>query len=106
MITEQALQEAIAACEGELNTNANTCYKLASYYTIRDKMFGNPEQLGSYSYAPPPVEDTIGYQSDTEFGRLVSGRKTSEVMAVVDELVSVVQALNPRLYEVFIRKLL
>lgn len=104
MITEQALQEAIAACEGERNPNANTCYKLASYYTIRDKLFGSP--VGSYSYAPPPAEERIDYESGTEFGRLVSGRRPGEVWPVVDELVSVVQALNPRLYEAFIQKLL
>ena len=105
MITEQALQEAIAECQGERNPNANTCVKLASFYTIRDKMFGRPE--GSYSYAPPPVEETISYVSDTEFGRLISGRKTNEVLPVVDELVTkVIKNINPRLYDAFIQKLL
>lgn len=117
MITEQALQEAIAECQGERNPNANTCLKLASYYTIRNELFGNSDKLAhvadnatahAYSYAPPPeaVESTISYSSDTEFGRLVGGRNPDEVWPVVDELISVVQALNPRLYKAFIQKLL
>ena len=88
-------------------------------------MFGKPEQLtnpsyssfigdrgfdnsSGYSYAAPPdeVEKTIDYFSDTEFGRLIDGRKASEVWPVIDELVSeALQAVNPRLYDAFIRKL-
>ena len=36
MIKEEDLQEAIAECQGVRNPNANTCLKLASYYTILD----------------------------------------------------------------------
>ena len=126
MITEKDLQEAIAECQGERNPNANTCIKLAAFYTIRDHLFpeeaeqltkqpvssqiGNSgfEMPSAYSYAPPPdeVETTINYYSDTEFGRLIDGRKASEIWPVVDELVSeAVQTINPRLYEAFLRKI-
>lgn len=126
MITEKDLQEAIAECQGERNPNANTCIKLAAFYTIRDHLFPEEaEQLtkqpvssqigdsgfempSAYSYAPPPdeVETTINYYSDTEFGRLIDGRKASEIWPVVDELVSeAVQTINPRLYEAFLRKI-
>lgn len=126
MITEKDLQEAIAECQGERNPNANTCIKLAAFYTIRDHLFPEEaEQLtkqpvssqigdsgfempSAYSYAPPPdeVETTINYYSDTEFGRLIDGRKASEIWPVVDELVSeAVQTINPRLYAAFLRKI-
>ena len=126
MITEQDLQEAIAECQGERNPNANTCIKLAAFYTIRDHLFPPDEkqltnqavssQIGdsnfeipsTYSYAPPPdeVETTVDYYSDTEFGRLIDGRKASEIWPVIDELVSeAVANLNPRLYEAFLRKI-
>lgn len=114
MITEQDLQAAIAECQGERNPNANTCIKLAAFYTIRDHLFPEKTQEElpipqlSYSRAGPPeeVETTIDYQSDTDFGRLIDGRKASEIWPVVDELVSeAVQATNPRLYDAFLRKI-
>ena len=109
MITEQDLQEAIAECQGERNPNANTCIKLAAFYTIRKELFGQPEQPPpSYSYAPAPdpVETLIDYESDTEFGQLIHGRNPSEVWPLIDELVSEALAVvNPRLYDSFIRRL-
>lgn len=115
MITQQDLQAAIAECIGERNPNANTCIKLAAFYTIQRELYGNPEQpaepgppIQAYSYAPPPdeVETTIDYFSDTEFGRLIDGRKASEIWPIVDELVSeAVQVTNPRLYAAFLRKI-
>jgi len=117
VITEHDLQEAISECLGERSPNAQTCIKLAAFYTIRDELFGNPNQLATvaenaaapgYSYSPPPdeAEKTIEYFSDTEFGQMVEGRKASEVWPVVDELVTeAVRNLNPRLYDAFMRKL-
>ena len=117
MITEQDLQAAIAECQGERNPNANTCIKLASFLTIREHMFPQkgeelqllPETRG-YSYAPepesPPNEPIIEYQSDTEFGRLIYGKKARDILPVIDELISeAVRVMNPRLYNAFIRKL-
>ena len=110
MITERDLREAIAACEGEINPNANTCIKLAAFYTIRNELFGNPEQLPApaYSFAAPPdeVEKPIIYDSDSDFGRLVDGRLPSEILPVIDELVTeALAAVNPRLHDAFLRKL-
>jgi len=114
LITEQDLQEAIAECQGERNPNANTCIKLAAFYTIKDHLVPDkkptPEETPElrYSYAAPPdeIETTIDYYSDTEFGRLIDGRKASEIWPIIDELVSeAVQNLNPRLYDAFIRKI-
>ena len=44
MITERDLLEAIAECEGTPKPNANTCVKLAAYYTILNNMRG--EEIG------------------------------------------------------------
>lgn len=111
MITKQDLEAAIAECVGERNPNANTCIKLAAFYTIRNELFGDPEQpvpLPAYSYAAPPdeVEKPIIYDSDTDFGRLVNGRLPSEILPVIDELVSeALAAVNPRLHDAFLRRL-
>lgn len=100
MITEQALDEAIAECKGERNPNANTCMKLAAYYQLKDRMFASePQIMRNYSYAEPE------YQSDTEFVRLVQDRSLDELLPILDELMETLKILNPRLYEGVMRKL-
>lgn len=115
MITEHDLQEAIAECQGERNPNANTCIKLAAFYTIRNEMFGNPEQVvsksattddpPSYSYNPGPVENTIDYQSDSEFSRIIDGRDPAEIWPVMDELMDTLMVIHRRLYDGVMRQL-
>lgn len=108
MITEQDLQEAIAECQGKRNPDANTCIKLAAFYTIKRELFGEAtrpeEQPPVYSYAEDP-EPKIDYQSGSEFSELIDGRPPEEVWPVIDELVDAVQALLPRLYNSFIDRL-
>lgn len=112
MITEQDLAQAIAECQGERNPNANTCIKLAAFYTIRDAMFGKPESLPgpmpTYSYAAAPAEPaetTIDYDSDTDFARAVNGRNPADIWPWLDELMGTLQLIHPRLYDAAMRKL-
>lgn len=100
MITEHDLQEAIAECQGKLNPNANTCMMLASFLTIKDHMFPE-EEKPQYSYDAEPRTvsvDTIGYISESDFGRAVNGKNVEDVMVLMDEVMDVVQVINPRLY--------
>lgn len=110
MITEQDLEQAIAECQGERNPNSSTCIKLAAFYTIRNEMFGKPEPLtfSGYSHADAPAEpaDThIEYNSGTDFSRAIDGRDPADIWPIVDELVSALQVIQPRLYDAFMRKL-
>jgi hypothetical protein len=59
MITEKDLKEAIAECEGERNPNANTCIKLAAFYTILDNMYGEKTEI-------PNNYSTTGHFSTTK----------------------------------------
>ena len=113
MITEQALQEAIAECNGERNPNSSTCLKLAAFYTIKDHLY--PEQpempqkpaersIQAYSYASG-VEDKIGTFGDTEFARAIANRPASEIWPIIIELMDVLNAINPRLYTGVMRKI-
>lgn len=105
MITVDELKAAIAEMQGERNPNAQTCIKLAAYYTILNELQGKPDIIG-YSSAPTPsVSETVDYYSETEFGRLVQDKPIKDVMAVMDELISVISAIQPRLYSGVIRKL-
>lgn len=101
MIKESELIDAIADCHGTRNPNANTCIKLASYYTILDHIskVSEPYEKG-YSYDPPDE-----YASDTEFGRAIRGMETKHVLATIDELMETLRIFQPVLYDAFIGKL-
>lgn len=112
MITIPDLLAAIAECQGERNPNANTCIKLAAYYTIydhvREKQGPDEPDVPKYSYASAPetiAETRIQYDSGTEFSDTINGMKTDDVWSVMDELMDVLQAIQPRLYNGVLRQL-
>ena len=118
MITEHDLLEAIAECQGERNPNANTCIKLAAFYTIKNELFGKPEQPDkpderadfAYSYSRAAgLAETVGhlidYDSDTEFGQVINGRDQGEVCTIMDEMMVVLKEMVPRMYNAVMRKL-
>ena len=106
MITVDDLKAAIAECEGERNPNANTCMKLSAYYILLREKQGAPEYAYSASPAPEsPVKETVEYYSDTEFAEAIEGKNAASVWAVIDELMTVLQAIKPGLYEGVLRKL-
>lgn len=104
MIRENDLLEAIAECQGERNPNANTCIKLAAYYTILKELRGDTNSVSErgYSFEPPKEYE---YESGTEFGTTIAGKNLQDVMPVVDEIVMTLKLFNPRLYEAAMRKL-
>ena len=105
MITEKELHEAIAECQGTRNPDAKTCLKLASFYTILDHI-KEPEQeikIPQYSYASAPVVER--YQSDTEFGEAIRDLDEYETMEIMDELMSTLSVVEPRLYASVLRKI-
>lgn len=110
MITEQDLQAAIAECEGTRNPNANTCLKLAAFYTIKDKLYPDEPQEITYNnvYSGAAESKTVEkpmLKSDTEFARAAEGVSTEHLFAVMDELMTTIQILQPRLYDGVMRKL-
>lgn len=103
MITEHDLREAIAECEGTKNPTANTCIKLAAFYTILDKM--QPEEPvirspGLYSYSAGDLP-----YSDSEFSQNTERKGMDKVFPVLDELMDALAILNPGLYKSVIRKI-
>lgn len=98
MITEQDLIDAIAECQGERHPNANTCIKLAAYYTIRDAMYGMP----TYSRAAAPA---VNYSGESEFARAINGMEPDRAWAVMDEMMDTIRVIMPRLYDAVMQKL-
>lgn len=102
MIRETDVREAIAEMQGQKNPNAQTCIKLAAYYTILDHIteparedrftdFDQSSYLGAFS-------DDIEYEGDSEFAKAINGKDVHHVLAVMDELMTTLQVMHPRLY--------
>ena len=101
MITEKDLQEAIAKCQDHPNPNANTCLKLAAFYTIKDHISGEAEAPRSYAAQPTSAR----YDSGSEFCGAIRRKNTDEILPVMDELMETLSIVNPRLYESVLSKL-
>lgn len=107
MITEKDLQEAIAECEGARNPNANTCIKLAAFYTIKRELFGK-KSLPTEDYSFSGADDAqtiISYDGISEFAQSVNGADQKSVMSIMDELMEALYVMQPKLYRSVISKL-
>ncbi len=103
MIKESDLLEAISECQGERNPNANTCIKLAAYYTILDHITAqrvDEEPQYSFSYG-----DIIGKYGESEFLKSVEGKDAPYIWDIMDELMATLQIIEPRLYRATINKI-
>lgn len=108
MITRHDLEAAIAECVGERDPNANTCIKLAAYYTIMRELYPQDEQTERretpvYSYAAEPA--TAHINSDSEFAQAVEGLPLEIVWGIVDELMDAVMVSQPALYRAVLRRI-
>ena len=87
MITRKDLLEAIEKCQGQKNPNANTCIKLAAYYTILDH---TPEDNPGYSYMSQP--------SNSEFMNMIKIKSVDDVLLIMDDMMEQLQVVAPKLY--------
>ena len=109
MITKQDLDSAIAECQGDPNPNAQTCLKLASFYTIQDHLFSNDriEHDSHYSYADEPSTsvESVNYDGESEFAQIIKGKDMNQVLSILDEAMDTIHVLIPKLYNGIIAKL-
>ena len=109
MITERDLKDAIAECQGARNPSANTCIKLAAYYTIYDHLFPKAPELDEE--IPQRIfqqvdEAIVGDYGDSEFYRMIAGRRAEDVWDVMNELMDTIKVINPKLYDGVMRQLM
>lgn len=90
MLTRRELDGAIKECENA-PTSYQNCAKLATFYTILDHL---------YSESKPLVEQSqqIDDYGESEFLQLIKGKDMQAMWLVMDELMTTLQAVNPRLY--------
>lgn len=110
MIREDDLREAIAEMQGQKNPNAQTCIKLAAYYIIQDHLMDKGAEretrpLETEPYSISGNDPGITYEGESEFAQLIHGRDQDAVMAVMDELMSTLHVMHPRLYDGVMNKI-
>ena len=113
MITEKEVEQAIQECMRDPITG-NKRAVLADLIIIQDYLFGEPtrameapQPMPMQSYSAPPMEQVEIYvetNGDSEFLKVVNGRKAELVWKLMDELVEAVKILHPRMYTTFIDK--
>ena len=115
MITKQDLLESIAECQGIRTPNANTCMKLAAFYTILDHLEDEPEPeqnepqkrqsftANHMSFSTP--EEVVKFYGSGDFAQTVNGMPSQEAWTVMNELMSMLQMIEPKLYNAVMRKL-
>ena len=113
MITEKEVAQAIEECMRDPITG-NKRAVLADLIIIQDYLFGEPtraqevqQPMPMQSYSAPPteqVETIVETNGDSEFLKVVNGRKAERVWPLINELVEAVKILHPRMYTTFIDK--
>lgn len=98
MFTKRDLLDAIAECEKNPTTYPD-CMKLATFYTLYDHLY--PSNVS----AKQVDETTIGSYGDTEFLAEISGCDAGKIWPVIDELMSTIKAMQPRLYDGVLKKI-
>ena len=96
MLNIDEINSEILMLETKRDTTYSVIEKLAPLYIVRDHLTGTVPVV-----QPVPLEVNV----DSEFLEAVSGKDSVQVFAVMDELMSTIQATNQRLYNAVMRKI-
>lgn len=88
MFSEQELKNFIAELSEGKHSYQN-CERLAAVYTVMDHL--HPKGIGDYG--------------ESEFLQSIIGKDEREVFYLLDELLQIVNAINPKLYNSFLAKI-
>ncbi len=88
-------------CHAERNPDARTCKRLAALYVILDHIT-EQEPPAPFVYTD---SGKVGIDSNSDFANAINGRDLADIWPVIDELMTVLQATNPRLYAGVMRQI-
>ena len=97
MISREWLLDAMYECESEPMTAAKR-EKLSQIYIIYDHLYG-------FQKSTSEKQNKIETSGKSDFIRLINGKDIASVLAVIDELISTIQIIQPNLYNAVIAKL-
>lgn len=99
MMTKQELEAAIESCERATMSYQN-CEKLATFYAIYDHL---------YTRRAPQIEQVtetkISVSDGSEFLNMINGLQSSKVWSIMNELMTSLQVIQPRLYDAVMQKI-
>ena len=101
MFSKRELLEAIDELEASPATYQNA-EKLATFYSLYDHLYIEKEPM---SRIESVREVTIDRYGDSEFLEAITDKNPEDIWMVMDELMSTLQALNPRLYQATIDRI-
>jgi hypothetical protein len=101
MFSKNEILDAIDDLEEAPATYQNA-EKLATFYSLYDHLFVTKEPMNRIESIREVI---IGKYGDSEFMRVIEGKKAEDVWLVMDELLQTIQMLQPRLYNATIEKL-
>lgn len=81
------------------------CERLAAIYTVLDHLYPTNSLEGYSGDSGNDAEPQIGNYGNTEFMRAIAGKSQYEMWQLMDELMSTLSVINPRLYESVMRKI-
>lgn len=100
MISKRELVDAI--CELESNPRSyQDCAKLATFYSLYDHLYPDVVQ----GYSGQSGSETVGRYGDSEFLQAVADKDSVFAWGLMDELMSAIQVLHPRLYDSVLQRL-
>lgn len=95
MFTKSELLDAIDDLEAAPNTYQNA-EKLATFYQLYDHLYTRREPEKRIETAR---EVTIDRYGDSEFLEAITDKPAEEIWAVMDEMMTTIKALQPKLYQ-------
>lgn len=110
MFTKAELIDAINELE-EGKHSIQNCEKLAAIYTVLDHLYPEePKQeytlaRGYSGEAEDPKAETIPKYGDTDFLNAIVDRNADDMWLLMDELMTTLMVVNPRLYDSVMRKI-
>lgn len=101
MFTKDQLLDAIDELEMSPSTYQNA-EKLATFYSLYDHLYVRKQPM---NLVETTREVTIDRYGDTEFYKVIEGKKAEDVWPIIDELMSTIKALQRKLYDATIDRL-
>lgn len=102
MITKKELQSAIDEYKKAPATFAN-CEKLATYCILYDHLYS--EKTDERPKVEKIKEVVIETDGSSEFLQMIQGDDPKRIWAIMDELMTTIKVINPRLYDGVINKI-
>lgn len=101
MFSKNELLDAIDELEMSPATYQNA-EKLATFYSLYDHLYVKKEPMNRIESVR---EVTIDMYGDSEFLKAITDRNSQDVWLVMDELMSMLQVMQPKLYQATIDKI-